>query len=206
MLHNLAVRLATLITNELKMDGRRGIVAYGLEILLGALVNLIFFVTLPLALGIFPQVVAAALAGGIFRLASGGAHCTAYYRCLVSSSGTFLGLGALARYLSGYSLPTGAIVAGVAIWSLLIVLRRAPADNPARPITNAAHRRALRIASVALVAVYAVTGLCAPLSNDLILAASGGLFLQVFTITPAGYRFIEMMDRLLSGQIIPCRD
>lgn len=206
MLHNLAVRLATLITTELKIDGRRGIIAYGLEILIGALVKSIFFVTLPLACGIFPQVVAAALAGGVFRLASGGAHCTAYYRCLVSSLGTFLGLGALARYLASYSLPVEMIVAGVAIWSLLIVLHWAPADTPAKPVTSASHRRALRIVSVALVAIYAATGLCAPLPNDLILAASGGLFLQAFTVTPAGYRFIEMMDRLLSGQLIPCRD
>lgn len=206
MIHNFAVRLAAIVAAELKMEERRNIIAYGLEIIIGALVKLIFFAALPLALGIFPQVLAAALAGGIFRLAAGGAHCTAYYRCLVSSLAVFLGIGSLARYLAHYPFPLESIVAGVGIWSLFIALRWAPADTPAKPINNALHRRGLRIASVTIIVFYLVVCQFAPLNGDTILAASLGFFIQAFTVTPAGYRLIETMDRLLGGQGIPCRD
>ncbi|MEW6423651.1 MAG: accessory gene regulator B family protein [Bacillota bacterium] len=206
MIHNFAVRLAAIIAGELKMNERQGIIAYGLEVIIGALIKLILFVTLPVALGIFPQVAAAALASIIFRLAAGGAHCTAYYRCLVSSLVTFLAIGALARYLAAYSLPLQTIVICVTAWSLVIVWRWAPADTPAKPIVNLLHHKGLRIASLIIVAFYLVTGLYTPLKPDLVLAASLGFFIQAFTITPAGYRFIEAVDRLLSRQITPCRD
>ncbi|MCL6447725.1 MAG: accessory gene regulator B family protein [Armatimonadetes bacterium] len=201
MIHNLAVRLAAIIATELKIEERRNVIAYGLEIIIGALVKLLSFIALPLALGVFPQVVAAALAGGVFRLAAGGAHCTAYYRCLVSSLATFTGTGALARCLAGYSLPLEGIVAGAAVWSFVIALRWAPADTPAKPINNPRQRRVLKIASLLIVVIYFAAGLFASFRADLLLAASFGLFIQAFTVTPAGYRFIDAVDRLLSRPV-----
>jgi len=201
MIHDLAVRLAAIVAAELKMEERRNVIAYGLEIIIGALVKLLFFTVLPLALGVFPQVAAAALAAGTFRLAAGGAHCTAYYRCLVSSLVTFTGAGALARCLAGYSLPLEEIVAGVAVWSFVIALRWAPADTPAKPINNPRQRRVLRIASLMIVVIYFAAGLFASFRADLLLAASFGLFIQAFTVAPAGYRFIDAVDRLLSRPV-----
>jgi accessory gene regulator B len=197
MIHDFAVKLGTIIAAELKITERQAIITYGLEITIGALVKLICFLVLSLALGIFPQVITAVLASGVFRLAAGGAHCTAYYRCLVSSLITFLGIGALARYLANYSLPLEIIVTSVTIWSLVIVLRWAPADTPAKPVTSPAQRKGLRLASGSIIGIYLATGLCAPLPADLILAISLGFFIQASTITPAGYHWIETVDRIL---------
>ena len=201
MIHDLAVRLAAIIVAELKTEERRNVIAYGLEIIIGAAVKLFFFTALPLILGVFPQVIAAALAGGVFRLAAGGAHCTAYYRCLITSLATFIGAGELARSLAGYSLPREEIVIAATAWSFAVAWRWAPADTPAKPISNPQRRRFLRVASLTIGIVYCAAGLLAPVRMDFILAASLGLFIQAFTVTPAGYRFIQAVDRLLSRPV-----
>jgi accessory gene regulator B len=197
MIHDLAVRLASTLSAELKTTRPQAVMAYGLEIIIGALVKLACFVALPLALGILPQVAAAFLAGSAFRLAAGGAHCTAFYRCLASSLAVFCCLGFLARYLGSYSLPVKTIVAGTAMLSLLIALRLAPADTPAKPITNPVYRKRLKMISLAVITTYTMVMLSAPLPAGIVLAASFGLLAQVFTITPVGYRFIDVVDRLL---------
>lgn len=197
MIHDLAVRLASILSSELKITHPQAVMAYGLEIVIGVLAKLVCFVVLPLALGILPQTATALAAGSAFRLAAGGAHCTAFYRCLASSLAIFCGLGFLARYLGNYTLPLEMIVTGTAVLSFFISLRLAPADTPAKPITNPVYRKRLKMISLAVVAAYAAVTLFAPLPAGIILAASFGLLVQVFTITPAGYRLIDLVDRLL---------
>jgi len=197
MIHDLAVRLASTLAAELKTTRSQAVMAYGLEIIIGALVKLACFVALPLALGILPQVAAVLLSGSAFRLAAGGAHCTAFYRCLVSSLIVFCGIGFLARYLGSYSLPVETIVTGTAVLSFFVALRLAPADTPAKPITNPVYRKRLKMISLAVVFIYAAVTLFARLPDGIVLAASFGLLAQVFTITPAGYRLIDMVDSLL---------
>lgn len=204
MIHDLAVRLASTLSAELKMARPQAVMAYGLEIVIGALVKLACFVALPMVLGILPQVAAALLAGSAFRLAAGGAHCTAFYRCLASSLAVFCGLGFLARYLGSYSLPVEKIVTGTALLSFFVALRLAPADTPAKPITSPVYRKRLKIISLAVVFTYAAVTLFASLPDGIVLAASFGLLTQVFTITPVGYRLIDMVDRLLLKiQLLP---
>lgn len=90
MIHQLAQKIAEYLSRELNTGGpRQAVVAYGLEILLGGIVKLGAFVVVPAVLGILVQTWAALLASACFRLPAGGAHCTAYYRCLVGSLVTF---------------------------------------------------------------------------------------------------------------------
>ncbi|MDQ0286683.1 accessory gene regulator B [Desulfofundulus luciae] len=197
MIHNLAQRIASWLGKELQQEERAAVMAYGLELLLGAVVKLVCFVTIPLLLGIFPQVIAALLASVVFRLAAGGAHCTAYYRCLIGSLTTFTGLGFLARWLGEIDAPGTEMALVAAFFAVTVALIWAPADTPAKPITREGHRRALKIISLLVPLCYLALVWFFPLRGDLVTASTLGLAFQAFTVTPAGYRFVEWLDVLL---------
>ncbi|WP_027355480.1 accessory gene regulator ArgB-like protein [Desulfofundulus thermocisternus] len=197
MIHNLAQRIASWLGEELQQEERAAVMAYGLELLLGTVVKVVCFVTIPLLLGIFPQVMAVLLASVVFRLAAGGAHCTAYYRCLVGSLVTFTCLGFLARWLSETDIPAQGIALAAALFAVIVALIWAPADTPAKPITGEGYRRALKIISLMVALCYIAVTWFLPLRGDLVAASALGLAFQSFTVTPAGYRFMEWLDVLL---------
>ncbi|RKO66292.1 accessory gene regulator ArgB-like protein [Desulfofundulus salinus] len=198
MIHDLAQRIASWLGKELQQEERTAVMAYGLELLLGAVVKLVCFVTIPLLLGIFFQVAAVVLASVVFRLAAGGAHCTAYYRCLISSLTTFTGLGFLARWLGESNAPVTEMALAAVLFAIIVALIWAPADTPAKPITREGHRRALKIISLLVPLCYLALVWFVPLRGDLVAASALGLAFQSFTVTPAGYRFVEWLDVFLS--------
>lgn len=197
MIHNLAVRMASWLSKEVNQEERAAVMAYGLELLLGALVKLICTITIPLLLGILPQVAAAILASVTFRLAAGGAHCTAYYRCLIGSLTTFIALGFLARQMAGTGISGTGVATGAALLALMVAIFWAPADTPAKPITRAGQRRALKAASLLVPVVYLVLVQFVSVEKDLLVASALGLLFQSFTVTPTGYRFMNGLDRFL---------
>lgn len=189
--------MATWLSKEVNQEERAAVMAYGLELLLGALVKLVCFVTIPLLLGIFPQVAAAIVASVVFRLAAGGAHCTAYYRCLTGSLVTFTGLGYLARWLSLNGIPGEGMAVAAALFAFFVAILYAPADTAAKPISRDGQRRALKAASLLVPVVYLILVQFVFAGEDLLIASALGLAFQSFTVTPAGYRFMDALDRLL---------
>lgn len=196
MVHNLAVKYSIIITNELNNTEKQKVIAYGLEVLIGAIIKIIVFTTVPLALGIFPQTMAAMITGGLFRLSAGGAHCTAFYRCLLSSVAVFLTMGFISRYFANV-LPAMAIAYLVTFAAVIIAYFRSPAETAAKPIRNKRHRRNLKIISLLTPIIYLVVVNYLPLDNELILASSMGLLFQAYTVTPSGYRVMHKMDQLI---------
>jgi accessory gene regulator B len=103
VIQKLAQRIADYLNQELNLgDSRQSIIAYGLEILLGGLVKVVSFIAIPALLGILPQTWAAMSAATFFRFPAGGAHLTAYYRCLIGYLLTFCFIGALAKITASY--------------------------------------------------------------------------------------------------------
>lgn len=196
MVHNLAVKYSIIITNELNNTEKQKVIAYGLEVIIGAIIKIIVFTTLPLALGIFPQTIAAMITGGFFRLSAGGAHCTAFYRCLLSSVAVFLTMGFMSRYFATV-LPVMVIAYLTAFIAIIIAYFKSPAETSAKPIRNKTHRRNLKIISVLTPIIYLVAINLIPLNKGLILASSMGLLFQAYTVTPSGYRFMHKMDQLI---------
>ena len=78
------------------------IYAYGAEVALGAVVKIIVAGTLAVILGILPIIALLIIATGVLRVVVGGAHCTAYYRCLIYSLISFFGLGLLLKHYLPY--------------------------------------------------------------------------------------------------------
>ena len=90
-IHELSVRFAAYLAQELNSDQRQELrMAYGLEILLGEIIKLIVIISLSWMLNILPEVLTITVTAGILRLASGGEHCSEYYRCLIGGTAWFL--------------------------------------------------------------------------------------------------------------------
>ncbi|HWQ75921.1 MAG TPA: accessory gene regulator B family protein [Syntrophomonas sp.] len=202
-IHEISEQFAAYLARELNSDRRQELrMAYGLEILLGEIVKLLVIILCAWMLGILPQVLTITISAGILRLASGGEHCSAYYRCLIGGTAWFLFLGWVVRSLGVLLAPP--VISVTAGWlffiSLAIILKYAPGETENKPINGEAERKKFKKLSVSIMVAYgAVLTLFSSLTvlNPLVLPMAAGIMAQAFTVSPAGYNFIHFIDRIL---------
>lgn len=204
-IHDLSCRCAAYLAQQLEADQiKENRMAFGLELLLGEIVKLFFIIALAYALGILPEVLTITVTAGILRLASGGEHCSAYYRCLIGGTACFLLLGWIAHILNPVLIGTGLWLA-VVIASLLvggIIGQYAPGDTENKPINTEAERIKFKKWSLLVLFLYIVIMIILMQFETvslLVLPMLIGMLEQAFTITPWGYRFLHGVDRVLGG-------
>ncbi|MBE3580764.1 MAG: accessory gene regulator B family protein [Thermoanaerobacteraceae bacterium] len=185
---------------------RLEIVAYGLEIALGAVVEVLAIIGVAQCLGILPETAAALITQVLYRFGAGGAHCTAYYRCLLSSVGALTLVGWGGRQLAQTLPVTGvfSLVFLAFMVSLPAVWRWAPADTPANPITNPRRRILLKSSALAFLGAWLLFMLVEAnrVRPSLLYASALAVMLQTLTITPVGYRLMALVDQGLR-QLLP---
>ncbi|RJX18748.1 MAG: hypothetical protein C4575_10355 [Desulforudis sp.] len=203
MIRRWAEQLAVYLQTELDLErARLKVLAYGLEALLGGLVQLTILAILPLLLGIGPSTWMAAGTATLFRLPAGGAHCVAFDRCLISSLSTFMLAGAagilLTRQISCHLLP---FVLAVLCMAALAVWLYVPADTPARPVVSRREKRRLKAWAYSVLGFYLLLYLSfgKSVSPELVVAGGLGLLIQTFTVLPWGYRALAVVDRFLAA-------
>jgi len=197
LVHRWSLQLAASLQRELDLGpGRTAVVAYGLEILLGTFLKLIHFLTIPFILGIGPQTVVGFLTAAFFRLPTGGAHLSSYWKCLLGSLGAFMAVGALSKALAEHICQAGPVVMGSLAVAVLAVILFAPADTPARPVQSREERIRMRLWAFLMVLIYLIVWLSVRPRVDLALAGSIGLLVQSLTLTTWGYRFMRVLDSL----------
>lgn len=201
-IHELAVRFAAYLAQELGSDYRQEQrMAYGLEILLGEAIKMTVIIVLSWLLGILAEVLAVTVTAGILRLASGGEHCSEYYRCLIGGTAWFLLLGWGVQSLNGL-WSTEMINLGAALLymvSALIIIKYAPGETENKPIKSLEERYKYRFWSLVTVIIYAAIMLVlAIFAHPLLLAIGVGMLAQAYTVSPAGYSFIHFIDRVLN--------
>lgn len=202
-IHELAVRIAGHLALELEYDHiHEARMAFGLELFLGEIIKLICLITISYILGLLPEVLIITAAAGILRLASGGEHCSEYYRCLIGGTLCFMLLGWAVHYFSPifeqqelfFVALLSFFIAEIALW------KYAPGDTENKPITEEKDKIKYKKWSLIITVVYfiimmifsAVTTL-----NLITLAIAVGMLEQVFTVTPWGYRFLHFIDHVL---------
>ena len=202
-IHELSVRFAAYLAQELNSDQRQELrMAYGLEILLGEIIKLIVIISLSWMLNILPEVLTITVTAGILRLASGGEHCSEYYRCLIGGTAWFLFLGWGVHSLNNLlNQSTIIISAGLLFFlSIILILKYAPGETENKPISSEAERKKFKNWSVAIMIIY---GFIIILFSNLAvlymftLPIATGIIAQAFTVSPAGYGFIHFVDRVL---------
>ncbi len=198
MIHQLAQRITEQLQKELNLENSRTpIIVHGLEVIIGAMVRLLSFVAISSILGILPQTLAALLGSGLFRLPAGGAHCTAYYRCLIGSLLTFCVIGVLTKIIANYNFPIGAIF-GLSIGlAAFVTAFWVPAGTKVKPMTDPSDRKRAKIWAYGVLFIYFSLWYFYKIPQDIILAGSLGLLLQVFTLTPVGFKAMDKLDIFL---------
>lgn len=202
-IHGVSEQFAAYLARELDIDQRQELrMGYGLEILLGEIVKLIIIISSAWILGILPQVLTITISAGILRLASGGEHCSAYYRCLIGGTVWFLLLGWGVYSLHAFISPSVISVdAGLLFFiSLAIILKYAPGETENKPITGEAEREKFKKWSVAIMLAYGLMLVLfsnVAVLDSLVLPMAAGIMAQAFTVSPAGYDFLHFIDRVL---------
>jgi len=191
-----AQKLAHLLAQNSHKTVHEDELRYGIEVLLGSFLQAVLLLALSFLSGLFYEAVGIMMASALYRRYSGGAHCTAYYRCTLTSIITFLPLA----YLVRLSLPylNLAVIISTSLVLLLITWLKAPVDNPAKPITDSLQRQSLRRKALlmALVLCLIAVGLLF-VSPRWSAAIMMGLLWQSITLTKPGHIYISLWDNLL---------
>ncbi|VBB05137.1 accessory gene regulator b [Lucifera butyrica] len=203
----IAIGISRYLQKELQLDDKDAdAVRFGLESFFDILISLGFLFGVAWGLGLVPYVLAAWLTTSGLRLVSGGAHSSTLFRCIVLGTAILTGIGQLSA-MAGKVPPASlfALAGFSVIGGLYAVYRWAPADTPAKSIVSPLKRTRYRRLSYQFITGWTIAvstwvffGGEEPLISGLVLASIGGMWWQIFSITPAGYQFVAAMDRLFA--------
>ncbi|OPX90541.1 MAG: putative accessory gene regulator protein [Pelotomaculum sp. PtaB.Bin104] len=200
----MAEKAAVHLTGELALDaGKTDFLRYGLEIIFCTLIKAVSLFSLAYLLGIIPEVAFALFFWSIYRMASGGAHCSGYWRCLSLGLIIFVAAGKLGLYLEpyismevmGFLLPAGFLLAAVC------VLIWAPGEGPYSTVTGTARRRFYQLVSLVCLGLWLAASwqIMVHYSASIVIAGFIAVLIQTFSFTPPGFQAIERLDSLMEG-------
>ena len=209
---NTAGELAHYLAKEVNLNEQdAATVRYGLELILGSIIKVSVVTAVSWWLGITLYVLTALLTSSLFRLLAGGVHCHTYWRCVVLGLVTSVLIGSLAPAIG--SMVDGESLLLLILLTVLVglygVQKWAPADNPNKPIINQKKRMKFRQLSFLYVIVWGgvltaliFSGYQVQVTFPLAVASLGGFLVQVFSLSPVGYRLVGAIDSIL-GRFLP---
>ncbi|MHB8170191.1 MAG: accessory gene regulator ArgB-like protein [Thermincolia bacterium] len=132
------------------------------------------------------------------RSYSGGAHATAPIRCNIIGVNVFVSIGLMAKYFNGLVNPLLLIIP-VALISFGAIYLYAPAEAPGKPIQSMLKRATFRTSSFILLVFWTVMAVFLALNSTaldgFLLASTLGICWQSISLTPAGHRLMELLDK-----------
>jgi len=206
-LRSVAEDTAHYLGTELQLDTKEtAAIRFGLESLLDFIINLGVIIGVALWLEIMPYVLAVLVPSSLLRLVSGGAHCSTFLRCLVLSVAIMIGFGQLAAKIMISTPLLCALIAILVASGFYVIYKWVPADTPAKPIVSAVKRARYRKLSYIYMAIWAVAmsvlTLWSETTSGFAFASIGGVGWQIFSITPSGYRFVAIIEKLIDKVLV----
>ena len=198
-IHKLGQAVGLYVSKKVSNLDQAEYLAFGAEILLGSIVKLCILFFIAAMLDIVSEVIILLAVTGLIRTLSGGAHCSAYYRCLLTSVSILTALGYAVKAIHPFikQFPT-IVMAGIIVLSICLYWRYAPQAPLNKPFESRTKelvfRRYTLISVVALSILSIVLGAKSFIGWTMVFA----LFWQAFTLTSVGYRFIGAWDVLLT--------
>lgn len=190
---------ANYLTAQLKENHeKRRVYYYGFQVFIGELVKIILILLLSLLFGMLRPVSVILTVFVIVRTAAGGYHMDTQGKCLVVSLALFLIPGAVVKYSYIYWSfeSVASFITVVTIICIIAFIKWIPSDTPNRPITKLEEIRKFRIKSLIYIVFFLCLG-CITLLNNLYiysLSIAFGLLVEIFTVTPAAYRFFDWVS------------
>ncbi len=136
---------------------------------------------------------------GIIRTLSGGAHCSAYYRCLATSVFIFtvLGYSIKVNYTFIRQLHP-AILLGILVLTFSLYWIYPPQAPSNKPFKDKKIELAFHWYTLLTVVILSITAIALGSNSLPAWVISIALLWQAFTLTPVGHRFIGLCDFLLT--------
>lgn len=198
-IHKLGQAVGLYVAKKVSNLEQAEYLAFGAEILLGSIVKLCILFFIAVVLDIVREVIILLVVTGLIRTLSGGAHCSAYYRCLITSVFILTALGYTVNNIHPFikQFPTIVLV-GIIALSIYLYWRYAPQAPLNKPFESRtkemAFRRYTLISVVTLSIISIVLGANSLIGWTMVFA----LLWQAFTLTSVGHRFIGSWDVLLT--------
>ncbi|MBP1760613.1 MAG: accessory regulator [Firmicutes bacterium] len=193
----LAKRLAGFLADNSSRSVHTDELRYGIEIVLGALLQIILVAIAAVLAGILKETITVMLTAFLYRRYTGGVHCEKYYRCTVSTIFTLLIIGkAAAMFTIDYMWVSMTLVL---LLSLYLIFTVVPVDNPVLTIDDPMQRRKMKTgAMTVLLTMLTVSSLLIIKFqlNSFGTAILLGLFWQDITLFRPGIIYIHAWDKL----------
>lgn len=175
------------------------LLGYGAEIILGSIFKVSLLFLIAHFLGIVLEVSILLFVTGLLRTLSGGAHCSAYYRCLVTSVITLTALGYMLKvmFLDFQRLPIVSLVV-VLVLSLYIYWRFAPQAPLNKPLKSMAMEVKFRQLTLITGIFLSIISIIVGPGNSISWNIAFGMVWQAFTLAPVGHGLIKWLDILLT--------
>lgn len=198
-IHNIGQAAGSYVANKVSRVEQAEYLSYGAEILIGSIFKLGILFFIAIALDVVLEVTVLLLVTGLIRTLSGGAHCSAYYRCLITSVLTLSALGCTIKIIYPFImlLPIGILI-GIIALSAYLYWCYAPQAPLNKPFNS--RKKELAFLWYTLIAVMIISTISIILGTNSLIAwiMAFALLWQAFTLTPVGHGFIRLLDILLT--------
>jgi len=164
-------------------EEKKEILAYAVENIVLTVVGFVMVMAVGFVLRAPVETLFAAIAGGILRKFSGGAHASTRVSCLLIGAILYPGAGWLIKTFTPFGGAQGIIIGILGLISLLIIFIYAPVDSPAKPIISQDFRRKLRKGAITTVVLFMGLAIINT-SKVWALPLAGGLFIQSLSLLP----------------------
>lgn len=197
--HRVGQAVGSYVANKASRFEQEEYLSYGAEILIGSIFKLSVLFSIAFIMDIVLEVAVLLTVTGLVRTLSGGGHCTAYYRCLVTSvlMLTVLGYTIKAAYPFLMLLPEGALI-GITVVSAYLYWHYAPQAPLNKPFNSRKKELAFRWYTLLAVVTLSITSIILGTNSSIAWTMAFALLWQAFTLTPVGHSFIKFLDMLLT--------
>jgi accessory gene regulator B len=198
-IHKIGQALGTYVAKKVSRADQTEVLSFGAEILVGSIIKLCILFSFALIIDINLEVAILLIVTGIIRTLSGGAHCSAYYRCLATSVFIFTVLG--------YSIKVNypfirqlhpAILLGILVLTFSLYWIYPPQAPSDKPFKDKKIELVFRWYTLIAVLVFSITAIVLGSNSLPAWIISFALLWQAFTLSPVGHRFIGLCDILLT--------
>lgn len=197
-LHSISQKYGFRLAEITENPNEAEMIAYGLEVLMGCVMKITVLFSSAIALGIVNEVALIIFVTGSLRILSGGAHCTAYYRCMVASTTVMLALGGYVKTNSHLLINTPNFVPALLLSNALYLYWRYSPQAPLnKPLPDKEAERKFRSMTVGLALFYSAISLTLGTSSLVSWCITTGVLWQALTLTGPGHKLISLYDNLL---------
>jgi len=202
LIHNLCLRLSERLANQIGWREKTGILAYGLEMVLGESLKFGLLIILSAFFNLLTPIIFVLAVSVPLRLVSGGGHCTTQARCTVLTVLVYLPLAFAAKQLSViYNNRLSFFILPLIVATTLIVIHFwVPRENPNRKFKSENEKTKFRILSNLILLLWVISCVVIYIFSPshsfklYFVSTAAGLLWQNFMVTPVGYRFISTLD------------